>query len=310
MSTTELAIVAGIFAALILLPLVVLFIVRRMVPLDDATEGDEEPAIQFDSLRDVWESAVPHLTELRDRLVKAAIGVAIGTVLGAWLVYSAPLGKPLPEILIDQFVPPQVNLQSIGTAETFVSYMGIALVVGFALAIPFIAYQVVAFIAPGLRSNEKRAVYVSLPFVTELFLAGVAFGWFFTVPAALYFLLDFGTSDRIVTQPSLSSFLSTVSKLMLWNGVVFELPAIIYLMARIGVVNTRQLSATRRYAIVVIVIVAAIITPTGDPFNLMLLAVPMYLLYELGIVLTRFVPKRVEQLAQVVDEAGQRIGSG
>jgi sec-independent protein translocase protein TatC len=236
---------------------------------------------------------MPHLRELRDRLVKALLAVAIGTILGCWLVYGTPLGKPLPDILVEHFVPAHVNLQAIGTAETFVSYMGIALAVGIVLAVPVIAYQIVAFVAPGLRAVEKRAVYTALPFVAELFLAGVAFGWFFTIPAALQFLLNFGTSERIITQPALSSFLSTVSTLMLWNGAVFELPAIIYLLARIGVVNTRVLAATRRYAIVIITIVAAIITPTGDPYNLMLLAVPMYLLYELGIFLTRFVPKKL-----------------
>lgn len=292
MSTLELGIIAGVMTALVLLPLIAIFVVQRLVPLAEGPASDEEPPLEFDSLRDVWDSAVPHLRELRDRLVKASLAVGVGTLVGAWLVYGSPLGKPLPDILVDQFVPPNVNLQAIGTAETFVSYMGIALVVGIALAIPIIIYQIVAFVAPGLRPGEKRVLYIAIPFVSELFLAGLAFGWFFTIPAALQFLLNFGTSGRIITQPSLSDFLQTVSMLLLWNGVVFELPAVVFLLARLGLVNTRQLASTRRYAIVVITIVAAIITPTGDPYNLLLLAIPMYLLYELGIVLTRFAPKR------------------
>src|SRR5262245_30870347 len=92
--------------------------------------------------------------------------------------------------------------------------------------------------------------------------------------------------------PTPENCFSTITTLLLWNGLVFELPAIVYLFARLGIVNAKQLGQTRRYAIVVIVIAAAVITPTGDPYNLMLLAIPMYLLYELGILLARFVPQR------------------
>jgi sec-independent protein translocase protein TatC len=112
------------------------------------------------------------------------------------------------------------------------------------------------------------------------------------VPAALSFLIDFGNVEgRIETLPTVDSFMGTVATLLLWNGVVFQLPAIIFLLARLGLVTAQQLARTRRYAVVVITIIAALITPTGDPYNLLLLAVPMYLLYELGIFLARFVPK-------------------
>jgi sec-independent protein translocase protein TatC len=297
MSTQELAVVIGIVLVLILLPFLVAFILRRLIPMSLAAEEANagaagESPLQFNSLRDVWSAAMPHLTELRNRLTKALLGVALGTIVGAWLVYGSPLGKPLPDIMIDQFVPPNVNLQAIGTAETFVSYMGIALVVGIAIAVPIIIYQIVAFIAPGLLPHEKRMLFTAIPFIAELFLAGVAFAWFITIPAALQFLLNFGTDNRIITQPSLSSFLSTVSTLLLWNGLVFELPVVVYLLARIGLVSREGLSRTRRYAIVVIAIVAALITPTPDPYNMMILAVPMYLLYELGIQMTRFIPRR------------------
>jgi sec-independent protein translocase protein TatC len=300
MSTTELAIAAGVFAGLVLLPLMVLLVVRWRVPLTEPAldqleaEGDGDSDGGINSLRELWEAAVPHLTELRDRLTKAVIGLVLGTAVGAFLVYGTPLGRPLPEIIVRQFVPDNVRLIAIGTAEQFVSFMGIALVVGIALAFPYLVYQIVAFIAPGLRPNEKRAVYVAIPIITELFLAGLAFAWFFTIPAAIGFLLNFGATETIENRPSLADFLSTVTTLMVWNGIVFELPAIIYLLARIGWVNTTMLRETRRYAVVIITVVAALITPTGDPYNLLLLAVPMYLLYELGIILTRFVPKRTD----------------
>jgi sec-independent protein translocase protein TatC len=256
-------------------------------------EPKPEVPLEFESLRDLWEDSVPHLRELRDRLVKSLVAIAIGTAIGFWLVNSPNLfGKTLPNILIDQFVPSGVKLQFVGPAEGFVNYMRIALVIGVAFAIPVIVYQLVAFFTPGLLPREKRVLFTALPFVTELFLAGLAFGWFFTVPAAMQFLLTYGGGDRIEARPSFESFVSIVSTLLLWNGMIFELPAVVYLLAWLGLVNTKMLARTRRYAIVIIVIAAAIITPTGDPYNLLLLAIPMYLLYELGILLTRLVPRR------------------
>jgi sec-independent protein translocase protein TatC len=198
----------------------------------------------------------------------------------------------LPEFLIDHFVPPDIGVQFIAPAEAFVSYMRIALVIGVAFAMPVVIYQVIAFFVPGLLPHEKRILFIAIPFVTELFLAGLAFGWFFTIPAALDFLFGFGQSTRITSQPTFESVIKTISTLLLWNGLIFELPAMIYLLARLGVVNARMLGQARRYAVVIITIAAAIITPTGDPYNLLLLAVPMYFLYELGILLARFVPER------------------
>jgi sec-independent protein translocase protein TatC len=218
------------------------------------------------------------------------LAVGIGTSIGFWMVNTPSfLGKPLPDFMVEQ-LSPTTQLQAIGVGEVFLGYMRIALVVGVALAMPVVIYQIVSFFAPGLLPSEKRIVYTSLPFVTELFIAGLAFGWFFTVPAALQFLLGYGQTGRVATMPTLDSFMGVVATLLLWNGVIFQLPAVIFLLARLGVVTTAQLSSTRRYAVVIITIIAAVITPTGDPYNLMLLAIPMYLLYELGILLSRLAP--------------------
>jgi sec-independent protein translocase protein TatC len=296
MSTSELFLAVGLLIFLIATPLVVAVLVRifvRDTDEPDAAEPEIESAASFESLGDFWAGMAPHLRELRDRLVKSLAAIAIGTAVGFWIVSSPTLlGERLPDLLISHFVPPGVKLQYVAAAEGFVNYMRVALVIGIAIAVPVVVYQLIAFFAPGLLPHEKRIVFTALPFVTELFLAGLTFGWFFTIPAALQFLLTFGTSSQIESRPSFESFISIVSTLMLWNGVIFELPAVIYLLARIGVVTAKTLGRTRRYAIVIITIAAAIITPTGDPFNLLLLAVPMYLLYELGILLARFVPAR------------------
>ncbi len=297
MSNNQFFLVVGLLLALLVTPLMIALLVRVLIRdtpnAAPEPELDAETMAKFESLGDFWAGLAPHLIELRNRLTKALLAVLVGTVLGFWLVNSSTLlGDTIPNLLIKHFVPDTIKLQFIEPAEAFVSYMRVALVIGVALAVPVIVYQLVAFFIPGLLPHEKRLLFTALPFVTELFAAGLAFGWFFTIPAALDFLFTFGTSERIEAQPTFESFIATIATLMLWNGLIFELPAVIYLLARLGVVNTASLGRTRRYAIVLIIIAAAIITPTGDPYNLLLLAVPMYLLYELGILLSRFVPKK------------------
>ncbi|NTU79045.1 MAG: twin-arginine translocase subunit TatC [Chloroflexales bacterium] len=237
---------------------------------------------------------IEHLVELRTRLVRAGIGVILGMIVGVVLVL--PNG---PVKLIDTIIltfapinPSYAPIQAVNTTEQFSQYMMVALVIGVMLAMPVIVYQLLAFIIPGLTDKERRVLYMALPFVTIFFISGLIFGWFVTVPTAIRFLISFSGSELIQAQPTLSDFLSTITTLLLINGIVFELPVIIYVLAFLGVVTAAQLAQYRRFAIVAVVIIAAVITPTGDPLNLALLAVPMYLLYEVGVILARFVPKR------------------
>jgi sec-independent protein translocase protein TatC len=295
MNTSQLIIAVIVLTILILVPLIVIVLVRWLIPLEDPVDDMSdlpEPEIPTNNLKDFWSALAPHLIELRDRLVKASLAIAIGTAVGFYMVNSPLiLGTPLPDFMVKQLAPPGTVLQAVGVGEVFLGYMQIALIIGIIFAMPIVVYQLVAFFSPGLLGHEKRMVYIALPIITELFLAGVSFGWFFTVPAALQFLLQYGKTSSISTVPTSDSFFQTVATLLLWNGIIFQLPAIMYLLARLNIVSTVMLTSTRRYAIVVITIIAALITPTGDPYNLLLLAVPMYMLYELGIILTRFVPK-------------------
>ncbi len=236
----------------------------------------------------------PHLIELRDRLARVAISIGIGMLVGLFLVLGP---ARLVEKIIISFAPmdnPYPPLQAVGTAEVFTSYMLVALVVGIIIAMPMIIYQVVAFIYPALEEDkERRLLSLSLPAITIFFLMGIAFGWFVTVPVAIRFLIGFGNTELIANQPALADFLRTVSLLVLVNGIVFELPVFMYLLARLGLVTARQLRSYRRYALVVVMIIAAVVTPTGDPFNMLLLAIPMYLLYEFGIFVSwLFVPRQ------------------
>lgn len=239
-------------------------------------------------------SLIDHLRELRTRLVRASIGIILGMFVGVFLVLPDGSVK-LIDILIRTFAPINPNyapIQAVNTTEQFSEYMMVALVVGVMLAMPVIVYQLLAFIVPALTDKERRVLYLALPFVTIFFGSGLVFGWFITVPTAIHFLIGFSGSALIQAQPTLSDFLSTVTTLLLINGIVFELPVIIYVLAFLGVVTAQQLSQYRRFAIVAVVIIAAVITPTGDPLNLALLAIPMYMLYEFGVILARFVPRR------------------
>jgi sec-independent protein translocase protein TatC len=294
MSSANLVVLASILAGMILFPLLVLGLVRLLIPADEPVEDVVESGIESapSTLGDFWDGLKPHLLELRDRLVKACIAIGLGASVGFYLVNNPVIfGVTLPDFMVQQLAPEGTVLKAVMVGEIFLRYLNIALVVGIIIAMPIIIYQLVAFFSPGLLNREKRIVYTALPIVTELFLAGIVFGWFITIPAALGFLLGYGNTATIQTEPTADSFFDTVSTLLLWNGIIFELPAIIYLLARLNIVSTAMLTSTRRYAIVIITIIAALITPTGDPYNLMLLALPMYLLYELGILLTRLVPR-------------------
>ncbi len=232
-----------------------------------------------------------HLAELRIRLVRAALGIIVGMGVGLFMVLG-PL--KLVDIIITTFAPltDRPPVQSVGTAEEFTSYMTVALAVGLILAMPVIVYQLLAFIVPGLTDKERRIIFTALPFVTLFFIAGLIFGWFITVPTAIRFLVGFSGSALVESQPAISDFISTVTTLLVINGVVFELPVIIYVLAFLGVVTAKQLARYRRFALLGVILIAALITPTGDPINLALLAIPMYFLYELGVIMARFVPKR------------------
>jgi sec-independent protein translocase protein TatC len=239
-----------------------------------------------------------HLLELRMRLTRATIAVLVGFGVGFWLISdSSPV--PVVDYIIKRFVIDLggKGLNPVTVGETFTAYLSVGLLIGIVLAMPVIVYQLLAFLTPGLLAHEKRVIFMGLPFVLFCFVGGLLFGWFVTVPAALEFLLNFGSHEYIIASPSIESFFSIFTRLMLINGIVFELPVVIFLLARLGVINPRAMGRYRRYVILAVTVIAAIVTPTSDPANLALVAVPMYLLYELGLLLARLVPGRREKTA-------------
>lgn len=219
-----------------------------------------------------------HLAELRNRLIKSVAALVATTIL------SFVFTETIFEILKSR--AEGVHLIRTGVAEMVGTYVKVAFISGVVLATPVWLYQAIAFVSPGLTSSERRLVYTALPGVLACFVIGVLFGYFVLLPPALDFLIHFGED---IAEPLIrvGDYVSVVVGLLFWLGVIFEMPLVIYVLARVGVVTPRLLSRYRRYAVVAAFAVAAVITPTVDPVNQSLVALPIIALYEVGILLAR-----------------------
>jgi sec-independent protein translocase protein TatC len=232
------------------------------------------------SARDKELSLVQHLGEFRDRLMAASIAVVITTAIS--FVFTTEIIK-----LLILPVGEGIKLASFNPTENFATYMRVALFSGIALAMPVILYEIYAYIDPALHPNERRFALTLGPFILLLFVAGMLFCYFLVLPNALKFLINFA-SDVFENQLRASEYLSFVTTFILGMGIVFEMPVLIFALIRVGAVRHSWLAKRRRYVVVVVLIVAAIVTPTPDPFNQLLVAIPMYLLFEIGLFLGRF----------------------
>lgn len=225
-------------------------------------------------------SIIEHLDELRTRLIKAVVALLLGTS-----VSFAITGKLLEILLIPSGGIKPVFLKP---TEMFVTYFKVALIGGAVLAMPVIVYELIRFIVPGLKSSEKKYLFFVVPGMSFLFALGVSFGYVVLLPFALRYLLTFG-GDIASAFISIGEYVSFVVTLLLWMGAAFELPMLIVFLAKIRVVNHRQLRGYWKYALVGAFALSAIITPTPDPFNQTMVAVPLYLLYEVGVLFARLV---------------------
>jgi sec-independent protein translocase protein TatC len=230
--------------------------------------------------RDKELSLVQHLGEFRDRLMVACIAVVITTAI------SFAFTTEIIKILI---VPAGAGLKlaSFSPTENFTTYMRVALFSGIAFAMPVILYEIYAYIDPALRPHERRFALTLGPFILLLFVAGMCFCYFLVLPNALKFLLTFA-SDVFENQLRASEYLSFVTTFILGMGIVFEMPVLIYALIRVGAVRHAWLAKQRRYVFLAVFIIAAVVTPTPDPFNQTIVALPMYLLFEIGLFLGRF----------------------
>lgn len=217
----------------------------------------------------IWE----HVDELRSRLFKALLSMVVTTALSFMVAqyFIQWLTRPIGGLQ---------NVISIEVTENIGVFMRVSLLSGFILALPFILYEILAFASPGLLPEEKKWVFRSIPLATILFLAGVGFAYFVMLPAAIPFLVSF---LGVITTPRLSNYIDFVTNLMFWIGVSFETPLLVFALARFNIITAQVLLKQWRFAIVIIAIIAAMITPTVDPVNMMLLMAPLFAIYMLSV---------------------------
>ncbi len=222
---------------------------------------------------------VDHLTELRTRLIRSVLAVAVGTAIGFLLA------EPIQHILVSPLPASALPLQVLGPGDGFAITLRIAVVVGIILAMPVLLYQLWAFIAPGLTANEKRILRPWIPLALLFFVLGVGVAWV-VLPYAMGFLLGF-TNSVIVAHLAAPAYFDFVSTLFLVFGLLMEFPIVLYALSRVGIATSARLRASRRMVILGIAIFSAVATPGGDLVSPIVLGLTMYILFELTIVAIR-----------------------
>jgi len=226
------------------------------------------------------ETFISHLVELRDRLVKATIGIAI--VCAALFLWPGPseiydfIARPMIASL-----PVGSKMIATGVISPFLVPMKVTLVLAFIIALPWVFYQMWAFIAPGLYQHEKRLVLPLVVSSSLLFMGGVAFCYFFVFGRVFKFIGDFAPQSIAVT-PDIENYLDFVMSMCLAFGATFEVPVVVVILVRMGIVTVEKLKEIRPYAVVGAFVIAAIVTPP-DVVSQLALAIPMCLLFELGL---------------------------
>lgn len=230
-----------------------------------------------ESAGDVRLTIVEHLEELRDRLIVVVIALVVGTV------FSMIFTETLMRLLIKPLGTTPIAIHPV---ESFIVYFKVALIAGVALAMPVILYEIVRFLLPALTPEEKGYLYFLLPGGTLFFIIGLAFAALIMLPAAIAFLHGF-MGDIINQQWTIENYITFVTTIMFWMGIIFELPLVMFFLAKLRVINTQMLVKFRRFWIVAASVIAAVVTPTPDPVNMMIVMVPLIVLYEVGILLVR-----------------------
>ena len=236
-------------------------------------------------LGEIFGAMEEHITELRRRILIAVGGLIAAVVICFFFSKQimAYLCRPIGGL---------DSLTAIEITENVASVFDVSLLAGFILAFPLIAYEIFAFILPGLKETEKAVLFRFLPPVILFFILGICFAFYIVLPAAIPFLTSF---MGIKTEVRPSDYISFSTNLIFWIGIVFEMPVIIYMAARLHVVRSEQLLKNWRQAVVVCAVLAMLITPTVDPVNMLLLMAPLIALYFLSILGAKLAEKSGEQ---------------
>jgi sec-independent protein translocase protein TatC len=255
-----------------------------------------------------------HIEELRWHILRAAASILVVAIaafaMKDFVFREAILGPTKPTFITYRlfckylpdfcFYPKNLEIITRDIQEQFISHLKVSLWLGVIVAFPYIFYEFWRFIKPGLYKNEIKAARGIVFLCSLLFLLGANFGYFIISPIAITFLSTYSVSPEIANTTTLNALVNSMTMFTLPMGLIFELPVVMYLLAKIGIVSSKFLTTYRRHAIVVIVIVAAVITPP-DAITQMMVAIPLYALYEVSIVLTKRIDREREKAEKESD---------
>ena len=230
-----------------------------------------------------------HLEELRNRIIVCAVALVLGLVISALPIPFLTSQSVTQEVIRIVSTPAADHLIFLKPGEGFVTYFQVALIVAMVLALPVITYQVIAFVMPALLPHEKKYLYMAVPGAMVSFALGLLFGYILVIPVAIQFLLVFGTDNipGLEVKWAFSEYVDTVTTLLFWMGLSFETPLLMFFLTKLRVLTPERLVRFRKYALILAFIIGAMITPTPDPLNQTLVSLPLYLLFELGVLLSR-----------------------
>lgn len=185
-----------------------------------------------------------------------------------------------------------MKIQSRFLMGQFSMQLTASFVIGLCVAFPYVAWEFWRFISPGLYSKERKASRGSVVAISSLFIIGILFGYFILSPMTIAFLANYSISDMISNEFDITSYVSTIAILVLSSGLLFQLPVVIFFLTKVGIVTPTVLRGFRKHAVIVILIIGAVVTPSSDPFSLSLISIPLYVLYEISIIISAIEVKR------------------
>ncbi len=256
-------------------------------------------------------SFLDHVEELRWTLIRSIVGILIGAVVAfafSDFIFNVIIFGPINENFVtyeyfcklgnlvgidSEFCDPDFNfdLRTNGMSDEFSAHIWTSIMVGFVIGFPWLLWQFWKFISPGLKPRERHYSTGFIIVCSLLFFAGVSFGYYVIAPLSVHFMLTYDLSDKILKLPSISSYIAYIRASMLSSGLLFELPVVIYFLTKIGLATPVGLRNNRKFALVIVLIVAAVITPP-DVASQVIVAIPVLLLYEVSIWISAFVLRR------------------
>lgn len=248
--------------------------------------SDENKKLENEESAEEEMSFLEHLEELRWRILYSLIGIVIGTIV-AW-IFIDPI---IDHVLLLPAQSADIKLQNLRPFGQLFLFFQVALIVGVVLSIPNLFYQLWLFISPALKSTEKKYVTAVVTFSSVCFLSGIVFAYFIMLPMTLAFAGQFGSAE-IENNFSIDEYFSIIISVMLAAGLVFELPMLSFFLSRLGLITPKFMRKYRKHAIVLILVAAAILTPGTDPVAQVLLAVPLVLLYEISIFVSKIFQRK------------------